>query len=218
MAIQLKRKRADLGKFRKKMDEAERETVPKQVTIPADPTYPREDGGEERVLHDEQQVARVELMMLKGIRSRRTLMTLLDVEDSRLMDRYIKRVHARWELGGVSQEFARHRGEGLSRLDLIESEMWAKLQNLDEKTSPQISLNYLKALADIARQRADLLGLTPKVIAHIGAMDDGTSDVAVLNRDQHRVVTVLNRIQSMIAERMGDNAKVIEHVPRPADS
>lgn len=208
-----------LDKFREKMDEAEREATPRTAYVPPDPTYDR-DGGEpgDRVLHDDQQVARVELMMLKGIRSRRTLMTLLDVDDPRLMDRYIKRVHARWELGGVSQEFARHRGEGLSRLDLIESEMWAKLQNLDDKASPQISLNYLKALADIARQRADMLGLTPKVIAHIGAMDDGTSDVAVLNRDQHRVVTVLNRIQSMIAERMGDNAKVIEHVPRPADT
>jgi hypothetical protein len=213
--IQIKRKRVVLDKFREKMDEAERELVPKSVSVPAEPIYDREEGGEDRALHDEQQVARVELMMLKGIRSRRQLMTLLDVDDARIMDRYIKRVHARWELGGVSQEFARHRGEGLARLDLIESEMWAKLSNLDEKVSPQISLNYLKALADVARQRADMLGLTPKVIAHIGAMDDGTSEVASLNRDQHRMVSVLSRIQGMINDRMGQNAKVIEHVARP---
>ena len=215
--IQIKRKRVVLSRFREKMDEAERDLMPRQVRVPPDPTYPREDG-EDRVLHDEQQVARVELMMLKGVRSRRALMALLDVEYTRIMDRYIKRVHARWEIGGVSQDFARHRGEGLSRLDLIESEMWSKLSNLDEKVSPQISLNYLKALLDVARQRADMLGLTPKVIAHIGTLDDGTSEVASLNRDQHRVVSVLTRIQGMIAERMGENARVIEHVPRPADA
>lgn len=215
--IQIKRKRVVLDKFRDKMDEAEQGLMPRTVSVPADPTYPRDDGGEDRVLHDEQQVARVELMMLKGIRSRRTLMTLLEVDDARIMERYIKRVHARWELGGVSQEFARHRGEGLARLDLIESEMWAKLQNLDEKVSPQIPLNYLRALLEVARQRADLLGLTPKVIAHIGSLDDGTSEVASLNRDQHRMVSVLGRIQAMIAERTGQE-KVIEYVPRPTDT
>ncbi|MCL4743862.1 MAG: hypothetical protein KJZ83_00455 [Burkholderiaceae bacterium] len=208
--LRIKRRRVVLNKFREKLDEAERELMPVTVSVPVDPTYPREGGNDgDRQLHDEQQVARVELMMLKGVRSRRALMTLLDVEDHRLMDRYIKRVHARWELGGTSQDFARHRGESLARLDLIESEMWAKLSNLDQKISPQISLNYLKALLDVSRQRADMLGLTPKVIAHIGAMDDSVSEVTNLTSQQDRIARVLSRIQGMITDRM----KVIEHVP-----
>lgn len=211
--VKIKRRKHVPERLRKRMSEEERAVAPKQVAIPADPTYPRTEG-EDRVLHDEQQVARVELLMLKGIRSRRTLMNLLDVDEARIMDRYIKRVHARWELGGVSQEFARHRGEGLARLDLIESEMWSKLQNLDEKGSPQIVLNYLRAMLEVAKQRADLLGLSPKVIAHIGSFDDGTSEVSKLNQDQSRLVSVLGRIQGMIDDRMGTPKRIIEHVPR----
>ena len=43
------------------------------------------------------------------------------------MERYIKRVDARWELLGQSQNLARHRGEGLARLDLIDRTLWARV-------------------------------------------------------------------------------------------
>lgn len=180
--------------------------MPAQVYVPDPPIY---DRSTEMGEYDEQQVARVELLMLKGIRSRRQLQALLDIHDARTMDRYMRRVHARWEVFGTTRDYARHRGEGLARLDLIESEIWSKLSNLDEKASPQVSLNYLNALLKVQEYRADTLGLTPKVIAHIGNTDDMGSDFSRMVLKHDRLSQLVQRMHEMIEER----SKVIDHEP-----
>src|SRR6202000_1319693 len=118
-------------------------------------------------------VARVELLMIKGIRQKRQLMLLLDVDDPRQMDRYMGRVLARWELTGTSQDYARARGEGLTRLDLVESELWSLTQNLEDVTRKQA---ILQTILNVHKHRMDLLGLTPKVIEHV-CLGNGESDV-----------------------------------------
>jgi len=196
----------NLSKMRKRLPKEEQVTTPKMVRVPIDPTYPREGGNGNQAMHDEQQVARVELLMLKGVRTPHQLMTLLDISSPALMATYIRRVHARWEIGGSTREFTRHRGEALSKLDLLESEMWSKLSNLDEKTSPQITLNYLNSILNVQTRRNDILGLTAKVIQHIGLT---TNDPELAKRaSEHEVLT---KVVSRLVARIEDRAKVIEH-------
>src|SRR5208337_183016 len=53
---------------------------------PPKPTYP--PGPETGLLRDEQQVARVEILMTRGARDKRELMRHLDVDDPRQMERW----------------------------------------------------------------------------------------------------------------------------------
>ena|SRR5208337_5083749 len=73
---------------------------PRVIQPPPKPTYP--PGPETGLLRDEQQVARVEILMTRGVRDKRELMRHLDVDDPRQMERYIQRVDARWEPLGQS--------------------------------------------------------------------------------------------------------------------
>lgn len=203
--LKINKKRLDMKEIRKRVSPEERELLPDRVYVPDQPIYDREAG--EAQEYDEQQVARIELMMMKGIRSKRQLMVMLDITDSRAMDRYIKRVHARWSVFGTTQEFARHRGEGLSRLDLVESELWSRLSNLDQKVTPSAPLGYLNAILKVHEHRAEMLGLTPKVIAHIGTSEDGGAAFTKTVVDHDRLAAIALRMHEMIEERM----KVIDH-------
>jgi hypothetical protein len=191
-------------------NEAKRDRLtPRQVKVPAPPVYDES----ERTLRDEQQVARVELLMVKGIRDRRQLMALLEVDDPRQMDRYMARVRSRWELYGSTADFAQHRGEGLARLDLIESELWSRMQNSQDD---RLVMAALRNLLEVQRQRADLLGLSPKVIEHMVTVDSG-DDIAFSTRiaTHDKLARLLSRMMGLVDERLG--GKVIEHAPRQSD-
>jgi hypothetical protein len=208
VAIKIKKKHVIRTAALKKGERPEvRDTMPDRVVIPPDPTYDDSDPA----LRDEQQVARVELLMLKGIRQKRQLMLLLNVADHRQMDRYISRVQARWELVGANQDYSRARGEGLQRLDLIESELWAKTQNMEDA---RVSQTLLQTILNVHRHRMDLLGLTPKVIEHIGIGTD--SDVAFSKTagTHERLSMLAARMMRMIEER----TKVIEHAPADGEA
>lgn len=209
MALKIRKQKVQTSKFVKKLSSKNREGLPAEIDVPEPPMYRPKDEGEpgEAALHDEQQVVRVEVLMLKGVRNKRHLMEMLQIQDGRAIDRYIKRVHARWEMGGTTREHARHRGEALQRLDLIESEIWSKLSNLDQKTSPQVALNYLKALMDGQKQRSELLGLTPKVIAHIGAGADADLEFSRRVADH----TMVSRMAARMAQLIEERQKTIEH-------
>lgn len=175
--------------------------MPERVKIPPPPTY----DGDDQLLRDEQQVARVEILMTKGVRDRRQLMVLLEVDDPRQMDRYMRRVFARWELQGTTRDFSRHRGEGLFRLDLIESELWASISNAD---APQIKMVALKNLIDVQKQRSEMLGLTPKVIEALGDAS-GESNIAFTKRlaTHEKLSLVASRMLALIEERTGEVAQ-----------
>jgi hypothetical protein len=207
--VKIKKKRVTTTELRRKVPADERPFLPAYVDVPEQPIYGPE--GDEKAEHEEQQVARVELMMLKGIRQKRTLMTLLEIPDHRKMDRFIRRVYARWEMTGATQEHMRHRGEALNRLDLIESETWSRLSNLDPKAAPQVSLNYLAVLLKIQEQRSQMLGLTPKVIAHIGVGDDANGDFARRVARQEFLAKFAARMNELIQER----TRFIEHESSP---
>lgn len=111
---------------------------------------------EKRALRDEQQVLRLEILMMKGVQAKHQLMELLGIADYRQLDRYIKRVHARWELEGATSDLRRERGEGLQRLDMIESELWTSLSNTGDQ---RVKQKALKNLMRLQRLRNDMTGL-----------------------------------------------------------
>ena len=135
---------------------------------PPEPTYP--PGPETGLLRDEQQVARVEILMTKGVHDRRQLMQHLGVDDPRQMERYIERVHARWALLGQTNNLARHRGEALARLAQIERTLWARLQQREPdgtKVSAKDYASLVVVVLEVQIQRYQLLGLTDKAIERL---------------------------------------------------
>jgi hypothetical protein len=181
------------------MPKAEAASMPSHIDVPSVPIYdPRKS--EERPLYEEQQVWRVEHLMAKGIRGKRQLMTLLDIKDHRQIDRYIARVSARWEMTGTSKDHARHRGEGLNRLDLVESELWSKLGNIED---PRIRIKTLKAILDVHDRRVELQGLTPKVIERIGLDKASTVDFSKSKVSHDKVSRIAARMLELIGERTG---------------
>jgi hypothetical protein len=202
--ITIRKKSVRTDDFRQKLTKEEANLLPPVIKVPDDPTVPRE--GESKDLHDEQQVWRVEILMTKGIRDRRLLSGMLDIKDYRVLDRYISRVHARWEMTGTQQDHARNRGEGLRRLDLIESELWAKLQNQEDA---RVSNALLNTILNVQRQRGEMLGLTPKVIERIGSIE---AEGATFTRQaiaHDRLTMLAQRMMTLIEDR----AKTIDQVP-----
>jgi hypothetical protein len=182
-------------KLKRKMPKAEAALIPPYVDVPSAPIYdPRKS--EEHALYEEQQVWRVELLMTKGIRRKGDLMTMLGIKDYRAMDRYIARVLARWEMTGTTKDHARHRGEGLNRLDLIESELWSGLGNIED---PRIRIKTLTAILKLQVRRAELQGLTPKVIERLGLDTANTVSFAKAKADHDKVSRIAARMLELIA-------------------
>ena len=150
-ALNIKKNTAGTTRKPKKSPSKARDPIKPRVNKPPpEPTYP--PGRETGLLRDEQQVARVEMLMTRGVRNKRQLMQHLDVDDPRQMERYIGRVLARWELLGQSQNLARHRGEALTRLDLIDTKLWARAGQR-EPDGTEIPVNqFVKIINSRARR------------------------------------------------------------------
>jgi hypothetical protein len=181
-------------KLKRKMPKAEAALIPPYVDVPSAPIYdPRKS--EEHALYEEQQVCRVELLMTKGIRRKGDLMIMLGIKDYRAMDRYIARVFARWEMFGTSRQHTRHRGEGFVRLDLIESELWSRLGNIED---PRTCIATLSTILNVQVRRAELQGLTQKVIERIGFDTSDSVNFAKAAADHDKVSRIAARMLELI--------------------
>jgi hypothetical protein len=198
--------RVSTRKLKRKMSKAEAASMPSHIDVPSAPTYDPNKKGE-RAPYEAQQVCRVELLMTKGIHSKRQLMSLLEIKDHRQIDRYIARVLARWEMTGTSKDHARHRGEGLKRLDLVESELWSKLGNIED---PRTAIALLSAVLDVHKERVVLQGLSQKALERIGLDTASTVDFSKSKADHGKVSRIAARMVELIGEQTG---KVIEHAP-----
>jgi len=169
---------------------------------PPEPTYA--PGPETGLLRDEQQVARVEMLMTRGVRDKRQLMRHLEVDDPRQMERYIQRVHARWELFGQTQNLARHRGEGLERLYLIERTLWARIQQRGPDGTTASLEDYLRfadAVLELQKQRNELLGLTPEAIERLNTSEP-TINFSRNKAAHEHMAMVAARILELIEENL----------------
>jgi hypothetical protein len=187
--------RVSTRKLKRKMSKAEAASMPSHIDVPSAPTYDPSKKGE-RAPYEAQQVCRVELLMTKGIHSKRQLMSLLEIKDHRAMERYIARVFARWELFGTTREHARHRGEGLNRLDLVESELWSRLGNIED---PRTCIATLSAVLNVHKERVVLQGLSPKVIERIGLDTASTVDFSKAKADHDKASRIAARMLELIA-------------------
>jgi hypothetical protein len=198
------------------LTEEERETMPPYVNVPNEPLYNRT---EDRALYEEQQVGRVELLMTKGVRGKRALKGMLNMTQAEV-DRYIPRVHARWEMFGASRDHARHRGEGLHRLDMVEQRLWMTIQ--EKPGSPPIPARELakitRSILEVQKQRNVLLGLTPKVIERLD-MDVGNNlNFSNSAATHQRMAMMAPRMLEIIEERYGRKEVVNEHEPSSPDA
>ena len=214
MALKFKAKKVTLGKGRvvTKMGEEEARLVGKKVIIPPPPVR---DIREEGTLYDEQQVLRVENLMLKGIRHRQTLMEQLKIPSLRSLDRYMARVYARWEMVGMNQDYGRARGESLQRLDMIDDTIWTRLR--DNPKNHKLFISLIKTTLMVQAQRAEVLGLTPKVIERIGTIEEGTLVFSKQAAVHERLSMLAARMLEVMKERMNSQqtSTVIEHDASP---
>ena len=130
--------------------------TPKSVALPIDPTR------DERPLIEEQNIARVEILMLKGVRDRRQLGQMLGI-DSRAISRLMDKVLARWEITGGGMDIARHRGEAIRKLDQLESGLW---ETLDTTPDVRAKIATAKTLVDVIGKAAEMRGINKTQAEH----------------------------------------------------
>ena len=200
--------------------------------IPPPPQYTRQ---EDRVLHEEQQVSRVEKMMMQGWRDPQSVSKLLGLTAFMCED-YMRRAQARWDIEGGQKKFNEYRGESLYRLRVIESRLWAKLDELDAKqkdgkpvpvaTAELVTLT--REIRETSRHRAEMLGLTKERIDRLMDTEDEQSlnfkrSADVFSRGSRVASELLDLVEQRIADerraaREFKNVNTIEHeAPREDD-
>lgn len=114
---------------------------------------------DKRYLDQERLITQTEILMLKGNSSYSVIAKQLGVSGV-TAKQYMERVLVRWEVHGGRAKHRRLRGEALSRLRLIEQELWG----IAEASSPQVALVALKQIVDVIGQQLLLNGLTQSVL------------------------------------------------------
>ncbi len=107
---------------------------------------------------------RTEQLMLQGYSSARQLRPLLEETDIRRVNRYIKRVHARWEIAGGPVNERKARGQSIARFEALLTQLYDELGNCSSNTE---RFRYLSAIFKTGEKLDALKGLTPEVIARI---------------------------------------------------
>lgn len=168
-----------------------------RVTVPPPPTQTTN-----RVLMDEQQVARVEALMLKGFTSPSHLMAMLGVEDRRAMDRYIARANARFEFLGQTNNQRRALGKARARWEEMIQQLNVTIQNTEDGKAKIVAMAMLQR----CYERVEALGgLTPKAIERLSMTTDD-SEVAMRMQRQANIA----RISTQIADRIRENREAKE--------
>jgi hypothetical protein len=179
--------------------EADAERMPRRtdrVMVPPPPTEI------DRTLRDEQQVARLETLMIKGFSSVGQLCEMLGVEDRRQMERFIRRVYARWDILGSKNDLARQRGLGLTKLEHVQRELWVLFQNSDDKDI-RAKIVIMTSLTTTMAMEQKLIGLTEKVVDTLN-QKSADSEVAMRLRKQDALAIAARRLgQLLLARRAG---------------
>lgn len=168
---------------------------------------------DDKALHEEQQISRVEMLMLKGVVRPDIIGAMLDL-GTQHVQKLQDRVHARWEITGGGRTIARFRGEALTRLDLLEQEAWSTYGSLDNRKDPSVRdrVKVLGLIASLQDQRSALLGLSPKVIERIGLLPDHSAEVLARFAAQKDLAVMATRLTQILAERRAAlDGETIDH-------
>lgn len=165
---------------------------PDKIKIPLPPTPSTENSKPER---EEQQVARMEILMLKGIRDPHVLKELLNIEDYRQVKRFMSRVHARWEITSGGKDILRHRGEALRRFDILEQELWTVVSNSGDDVRAKIVA--IEAVLKLNDRKLPLLGVTPDSVAALENLASRNKHDARISQHKH-VADMANRFKELL--------------------
>lgn len=163
---------------------------------------------------DEQQVARLEALMLKGVKDPKKLMALLSIPDLRVFNVYLRRVHARWEITGSDGAMKRFRGEALHKLDMIESELWVTAGKTNDERTNVVCMQQLMALN---KQRQEIVGLSPEVIQKIVCVQDEGNEVLARVNKQAKMVEMLSRFSELLIEGRNNSGQALVEKKYPME-
>jgi len=116
-------------------------------------------------LLQENNITKVELLMLKGFSSYTSIAKALGLPGS-TVQQYMERVHIRWETYGNTDNQRRVRGEALMRLNLIQSKLWDIIHN---GLGDSVKLAAISLLMQWQDRMLQLSGITPDVLSRIDA-------------------------------------------------
>lgn len=137
---------------------------PARVQVPPPATY----GDDDRALMEEQEVSRLETLMLKGVRDVGTIAKLL-AWSRPVVERRIRRVWARWEVTGGGTVLKRARGEAIARTARLVLKLEEVLQGATDNRERIVAL---KELHTLGAYLDTLRGLTPDAIARLNMVAD----------------------------------------------
>lgn len=110
----------------------------------------------------EKAISQVELLMLKGITNQSVIAQLLKIPPQTISN-YVRLVHARWEVLGNPSKHNKTKGEALSKLTLIENELWTLYSNA-ATDSMKGKISILSQLQQVVDRKLIISGLTPRVL------------------------------------------------------
>ena len=155
-------------------------------------------------LVQENNIAKVEMLMLKGFRTYMSIAKALGLPGS-TVQQYIERVHVRWETFGDRANHRRVRGEALMRLNLIQQKLWDIIHH---GTSDSVKVAATGLLMQWQERMNLLQGVTPDVLSKIDATPSTPQEgeyqpVAVHIAQQQRLRELGVRLLDFIDEKTG---------------
>lgn len=172
---------------------------PARVKVPPPPTY--DAHGEDRALAEEQEVSRVETLMLKGVRDVPTISKLLNASRP-VTERRIRRVWARWEVTGGGTVLTRARGEAIARTARLILKLEEVLQDTNDKREKIVAL---KELHTLGAYLDTLRGLTPDAIARLNMVADNNPVAARALKADKEISLLSDLVARLKAKASGDD-------------
>lgn len=154
---------------------------------------------------DDQQMARIEMLMLKGVTEPRVLQQMLQMPDRNKIIRWIDRIHVKWATVGGGQKLKRYRGEAMNKLDLVQSELWVMANGMRESDSRGYIVAMQQIMAAI-RFQGELSGLTPQAIERMNMAEDGANPAMQAIAKNERLMQVFMKY----AEHAGITKSVMD--------
>lgn len=148
----------------------------------------------------EKTVSQVELLMLKGITNQNVISNILKLTPQ-TCSIYVRMVHARWEVLGNPQKHGRTKGEALSKLTLIENELWTLYSNAPAE-SMKSKVSILAQLQNVVDRKLLINGLSPRMLEaeamHIPAQHDGLQSPADMITGHQKSLGVLSKLLTVL--------------------
>lgn len=172
------------------------------------PNPPSADPGETR----EKAISQVELLMLKGITNQAVIAQLLKLS-SQTASNYVRMVHARWEVLGSPKKHQKVKGESISKLTLIENELWTMYSNLD-KDAVRVKVTILSQLQQVVDRKMIIAGLSPRMLEaeanNIPSQFEGHVSPTDMIQTHQKSLQVLTKLLGVMSGQEENGPRIID--------